>query len=78
MSKVHKTAEGFLTNRYYTQKTYFRGGYGGKPTEMVRTLTRSFDTLEDANKFSEGKAVRDIFTKNGRFVVEWVKVTKVD
>lgn len=40
---------------------------------ITRTLTRSFDTLEAAQKFAEGKKVMDIFRKNGRFTVEWLK-----
>jgi hypothetical protein len=38
-----------------------------------RTLTRSFPTLEAAQKFAAGKDVRDIYRKKGKFVVEWVK-----
>ena len=41
---------------------------------IERILTRSFETLEAANKFAEGKNVRDIFRKKGKFVVEWLKV----
>lgn len=52
--------------------TWERGYY----TE--RTLTRSFDTLEAAQKFAEVKDTRDIYRKNGRFVVEWVKTTPDD
>ena len=39
-----------------------------------RTLSRSFDTLEAAQKFAKGKDVRDIYKRNGKYVVEWVKV----
>ena len=47
--------------------TWERGYY----TE--RTLTRNFPTLEAAQKFAEGKDVKDIYRRNGKFVVEWVK-----
>ena len=39
-----------------------------------RVLTRSFETLEAANKFADEKNVLDIYRKNGKFVVEWLKV----
>lgn len=40
---------------------------------MVRTLTRSFDTLEAAQRFANGKDVNDIFRRKGKYVVEWFK-----
>lgn len=43
-----------------------------------RTFTRSFDTLEAAQKFADGKDVRDIYKYRGRFKVEWVKTARVD
>lgn len=43
-----------------------------------RTLSRSFDTLEEAKKFAEGKTVTDIYKSHGRFKVEWEKVKRVD
>ena len=56
--RFNKTVNGFSWDRgYYTD----------------RTLTRSFQTLEAAQKFADGKDVRDIFRKDGKFVVEWVK-----
>lgn len=45
---------------------------------IERTLTRSFQTLEAAQKFAEGKNVKDIYRRNGKFVVEWVKTTIVN
>lgn len=39
-----------------------------------RRLTRSFNTLEEARRFSEGKRDTDIFKNRGRYTVEWVKV----
>ena len=43
-----------------------------------RTLHRSFDTLEAAQKFAEGKTVIDIFRSQGRFKVEYLKTKRVD
>ena len=42
-----------------------------------RYLTRSFETLEAAQKFAAGKTVFDIFRRRGRFVVEYEKITRV-
>lgn len=44
----------------------------------VRTLSRSFDTLEAAERFSEGKQVTDIYRKKGRYTVEWTKEEQID
>lgn len=58
-----KTVKGFSWERgYYTE----------------RTLTRSFQTLEAAQKFAEGKDVRDIYRNKGKYVVEWVKTTYIN
>ena len=43
---------------------------------MRRELTRSFDTLEAAQKFAEDKADTDIYKSRGRFVVKWVKTCR--
>ena len=43
-----------------------------------RTLSRSFDTLEEAQKFAEGKNVMDIYRAHGRFKVEWEQVKRID
>ena len=43
-----------------------------------RTMRRSFDTLDAARKFAEGKDVVDIYRSNGRFTVEWTNVVRVD
>lgn len=40
----------------------------------VKVLSRSFDTLEEANRFAEGKQSTDVYKSKGRFKVEWVKV----
>ena len=42
------------------------------------TFSRGFDTLEAAQKFAEGKDVRDIYRAHGRYNVEWVKTKRVD
>ena len=56
--RIGKTVRGFSWERgYYTD----------------RTLTRSFPTLEAAQKFADGKNVRDIYRAKGKYVVEWVK-----
>ena len=55
-------------------KTAHYGGYSGEPFTKVRTLSRSFQTLEAAQKFAEGKQVIDIYRNKGRFVVEWIKI----
>ena len=41
---------------------------------IERKLTRSFDTLEQAQKFAENKRNADIFRSKGRYTVEWLKV----
>ena len=58
-------------------KTGFYGGYGGEPLTKVRTLSRSFKTLEAAKKFAEGKLVTDIYMVGGKFKVEWLNVTEI-
>ena len=58
-------------------KTAYYGGYGGEPLTKVRTLSRSFDTLEAAQKFAEGKKVTDIYRVGGKFKVEWLNVTEI-
>lgn len=40
-----------------------------------RRLSRSFDTLDEAQRFAEGKRVTDIYRKHGRYTVEWIKGT---
>ena len=57
-------------------KNAYYGGYGGEPLTKVRTLSRSFDTLEAAQKFAEGKKVVDIYRAGGKFKVEWQTVTE--
>ena len=43
-----------------------------------RTLSRSFDTLGQAQKFAEGKNVTDIYRAHGRFKVEWEQIKRID
>ena len=43
-----------------------------------RRLSRSFDTLEEAERFSTNKDVTDIYRYRGRYRVEWIKVIKLD
>lgn len=48
-------------------------------TRRIRELSRSFDTLADAQKFADGKSVVDIIiTKNGKYKVIWVKTIHLD
>ena len=43
-----------------------------------RRLTRSFPTLEAAEKFAKGKQVLDIYRNRGKFTVEWIKTIPMD
>ena len=73
MSKLRKHADGTWDNHYYSKKTSYKHDWS-RGFYIERTLTRSFETLEAANKFADGKNVLDIFRKKGKFVVEWLKV----
>lgn len=47
-----------------------------------KVLTRSFETVEEAQRFAnrkiaEGKTVFDVFRRRGRIAVEYEKVTRV-
>ena len=46
----------------------FQNGY-----QVIRRLSRSFKTLEEARKFAEGKNVLDIYRYRGLIRVEWEK-----
>lgn len=59
MARIGKTAHGFD----WEQGHYTR-----------RELSRSFDTLEDARRFAEGKTEVDIFVSRGRYVVTWILI----
>lgn len=39
----------------------------------MRELSKSFDTLEDAERFASGKNVLDIFRSKGKYKVLWIK-----
>lgn len=39
----------------------------------VRRLSRSFETLEEAQRFADGKDGVDIYRCKGKFKVEWIK-----
>lgn len=45
----------------------------GKGYIIVKRLSRSFDTKEEAERFADGKLNTDIYRSKGRFKVEWVK-----
>ena len=57
------------------RKTVVSCGIDGHTERKV--LTRSFETLEAAQKFAEGRFVHDIYKRNGRFAVEYEKTTRV-
>ena len=40
----------------------------------VRELSRSFDTLEEAEWFATGKQNSDIYKSKGKYKVTWIKV----
>ena len=44
----------------------------------IRTLSRSFDTYEEAQAFATGKEVLDIYRSKGKYKVEWLKTAKID
>ena len=73
MSKPIRTCEGFIDTHYYTHNSLLKRGKCGM-YYIERTLHRSFGTLEDANRFAEGKNVRDIYRSKGKYVVEWIKI----
>jgi hypothetical protein len=45
----------------------------------VRELTRSFDTLEEAQKFAENrKEYHDIYISKGKYKVVWLKTVAIE
>lgn len=58
-------------------KTGHYSGWGTTPY-LRRELSRSFDTLEAAQKFAEGKEGTDIFRSHGKFKVVWFKTIELD
>lgn len=57
-------------------KTGHYSGWGEIPHKR-RELSRSFDTLEAAQKFAEGKEGTDIFKAHGRYKVSWIKTVVI-
>ena len=41
----------------------------------ARRLSRSFETMEEAARFADGKADADIYRSKGKYKVEWLKVS---
>ena len=41
---------------------------------IARKLSRSFDTLEQAQRFAEDKKNSEIYRSKGRYKVEWTKI----
>ena len=56
------------------KKTVYRFDWEKGHTK-VRTITRSFDSLHEAERFAQEKEVVDIYRSKGRYVVEWRKET---
>ena len=42
-----------------------------------RRLSRSFETLEEAEGFAKGKDVVDIYMSKGLYKVEWAKTIRI-
>ena len=40
---------------------------------IARRLSRSFDTLQEAQEFAKGKLNTEIYRSKGRYKVEWIK-----
>lgn len=57
-------------------KTAYYDGWGMIPHKR-RELSRSFDTLEEAKKFAQGKEGTDIFRCRGRYKVTWIKIVRL-
>ena len=58
-------------------KTAYYGGCNGVAPYKRRELSRSFNTLESAQKFAEGKDGTDIFRANGKYKVTWIKTVDI-
>lgn len=43
---------------------------------IEKTLSRSFDTIQEATAFADGKNATDIYRSKGRYKVEWIKTIK--
>lgn len=55
--------------RKTTYRFDFENGY-----TITKRLSRSFDSLEEAQMFSENKMNADIYKSKGRYKVEWIKI----
>ena len=55
------------------KKTIYKSDWGNG-TRKIRTLSRSFKTLDEAERFASGKQVTDIYMSKGLVKVEWTKV----
>lgn len=44
----------------------------------TRILSRSFETLQEAEKFAQGKDIMDIYISKGKYKVEWIKKSVID
>ena len=42
--------------------------------QIRRRLSRSFDSLEDAQRFAKNKLNAEIYKSKGRYKVEWLKI----
>lgn len=58
-------------------KTAYYSGWGTSPHKK-RELSRSFDTLDAAQKFAEGKELLDIYKSKGKYKVVWIKTVKLN
>jgi len=58
-------------------KTGYYDGWGMIPHKK-RELSRSFDTLDEAREFAEGKEGTDIYSFKGKFKVTWIKIIQTD
>lgn len=57
-----------------TKHTTYRFDWESGYTKR-RRLSRSFDTLDDAKLFANGKTESEIYISKGRYKVEWIKTT---
>lgn len=55
------------------KKTKYRFNWEDGHTKE-RSLSRSFDTLDEARAFADGKKTVDIYLSKGRYKVEWIKI----
>lgn len=58
-------------------KTVYKFDWGKGYTKR-RRLSRSFKSLEDAQKFADGKKNTEIYKSKGMFKVEWTKIIDIN